>query len=93
MAQHVHMHRKRQPSRLTSPFYHTTNAHAAERLVALVDEHVAGLNAFGGVGPPQVTEGLMFVTLEIVAAVGAALQPADDDRALAEIDIVPAERK
>ena len=32
----------------------------------------------------------MFVPLQVVAAVGAALQPADDDRALAEIDIVPA---
>ena len=67
------MHRKRQPCGLTGPLYHAANAHAAEGLAALVDEYIARLNAVSGVGPPYVTEGLMFVTLEIVAAVGAAL--------------------
>jgi hypothetical protein len=32
----------------------------------------------------------VFVPLQVVAAVGAALKPANDDRALAKIDIVPA---
>jgi len=51
MAQHVDMDREGQPCRFTGPFDHVPNAHAAEWMAALVDEHVAGPRAFGR-GPP-----------------------------------------
>jgi len=39
--QHVDMHRERQPSGFASPLNRAGDAHAAERLTALVDEHVS----------------------------------------------------
>jgi hypothetical protein len=40
------MHRKRQPSDFASAFNHATDAYAAERLAALIDEDVVRLDAF-----------------------------------------------
>ena len=47
------MHQERQPSGLASPLYHASDAHAAERLAALVDENVGRLLAIGGLLPLQ----------------------------------------
>jgi hypothetical protein len=38
------MDRKRQPSGFSSPFNHASNAHPAEGLATLIDEHVGRLN-------------------------------------------------
>jgi hypothetical protein len=46
MPQHVDVHPERQPSSLASPLDHASNAQpAAERLSALLDEHVGRFNA------------------------------------------------
>ena len=39
----LNVYRERQSSSLASPFNHASNAHAAERLAALIGEHVGSL--------------------------------------------------
>jgi len=60
VAQHVNMDREGKPGGFASPFYHAPDAHTAERLAALVDEDVAGLDAFSGTGAPEVAQRLVF---------------------------------
>ena len=87
----LNMNRERQLSELPSAFYHASNAHPAKRLSPLIEEDVVGLDAFLRVGPPQLAKRLMFVPLQVVAAIRTALEPADDDRSLRQVDIIPAE--
>jgi len=43
----VDVGRERQPSGFPSPFDHASNAHPTERLPALIDENVSGLDSVG----------------------------------------------
>jgi hypothetical protein len=78
MPQHVDMHRERQPSGLASPFNHPSNAHPAERLAALIDEHVGPLGSVCLLLPVQELETVHLIPLQIVDAINAALEPADE---------------
>jgi hypothetical protein len=90
MPQHVNMHRERQPSGLASPFNHASNPHSAERLAALVDEQVGPLDAVGLLVPVQELETVHLIPLQVVDAIGAALEPADHG-ALRQVDMIPAQ--
>ena len=85
------MHRERQPSSLASPFNHASNAHAAERLTALIDEDVGSLNPFSLLLPVQELETVHLIPLQVVDAISAALEPADDDGPLRQVNVVPAQ--
>ena len=85
------MHRERQPSSLASPFNHASNAHTAEWLAALIDEDVGRLDPVGLLLPVQELETVHLVPLKVMNAIGAALEPADDDRALRQVDVIPAQ--
>ena len=87
----VDMHRKRQPSSLASPFNHASNAHPAEGLTALIDEHVSPLDPVSLLLPVQELETVHLVPLQVMNAVSAALEPADDDRAFRQVDVIPTE--
>jgi hypothetical protein len=65
VAQHVHMYRKRELRGFACPLDHAPDAHTTKRLAALVDEDVARFDPLGDIGPPEVTQGLVFVPLEI----------------------------
>ena len=91
MPQHVDMHRERQPSGLASPFDHASNAHAAERLAALIDEDVGRLDPVSLLLPLQELETVHLIPLQVMDAIGAALEPADDDGALRQVDVIPAQ--
>jgi hypothetical protein len=91
MPQHMDMHWERQPSSLAGPFNHASNAHPAEGLAALVDEDVGRLNPVRLLLPAQEFETIHLVPLKVVDAVGATLEPADDDGPLWQVDVVPTE--
>ena len=50
--QHVNVNRERQPGGFAGMFDLARNAHAPERLAALIDEHIVGLDALGRIGTP-----------------------------------------
>jgi hypothetical protein len=52
-AKQVDMHLGWQPSSLAGPFNHASNTQAAERLAALIDKHVGGLNPVSLLLPVQ----------------------------------------
>ena len=91
MPQHVDMNRERQPGNLASPFNHASDAHAAEGLAALVNEDIGGLDPVRLLLPVQELETVHLIPLKVVDAIGAALEPADDNRPLRQVDIVPAQ--
>jgi SAM domain (Sterile alpha motif) len=91
MPQHVDMDRKRQPSGFPSPLNHACNAHPAQRLAALIDEYVGGLGPVCLLLPVQELETVHLIALQVMDAVGAALEPADDDGPLRQVDIIPAQ--
>jgi hypothetical protein len=66
-------------------------AHPAERLAALVDEHVSPLDPVSLLLPVQEVETVHLIPLKVIYAVGAALEPADDDGLLRQVDVIPAE--
>ena len=90
MPQHVDMHRERQPSSLASPFNHACDAHPAERLTALIDEHVSPLDPVSLLLPLQELEPVHLVPLQVMDAIRAALEPANDDGPLRQVDVIPA---
>jgi hypothetical protein len=67
--------RKRQPSGLAGPFNHPSNAHPAERLAALIDEHVGPLDPVSLLLPVQDLETVHLIPLQVVDAISAALEP------------------
>jgi hypothetical protein len=87
----VDVDRERQSSGLASPFNHASNAHPAERLVALVDEQVSPLDPVSLLLPLQELETVHLIPLQVMDAVRAALEPAHDDGALGEVDVIPAQ--
>jgi hypothetical protein len=87
----VDVDRERQPSGLASPLDHASNAHPAERLAALIDEDVGRLDPVGLLLPVQELETVHLVPLKVMNAIGAGLEPADDDRALWQVDVIPTE--
>ena len=85
------MHRKRQPSSLASPFNHASNAHPAEGLATLIDEEVCPLNPVSLLLPSQELETVDLIPLQVMDAISAALEPAHDDGALPQVDVIPAQ--
>jgi hypothetical protein len=77
---HNTMNRKRQPSGFATPLNHTSNAHPVERLAALIDEDVGGLDPVRLL-LPQELETVHLIALQVVNTIGATLEPADDDDA------------
>lgn len=84
---HMDVYRERQLSGFPSAFHHARDAHAAERLAALIHEDVGD---FRLLLPMQAFEADKFIALKIVGAVSAALEPAHDDRPFGQVNIVPA---
>jgi hypothetical protein len=82
---------ERQPSSLASPFNHASDTHAAERLAALIDEDVGPLDPVSVLLPVQELEAVHLVPLQVMDAVGAALEPAHDDGPLRQVDVIPAQ--
>ena len=91
MPQHVDMHRERQSSGLASPFNHACDAHAGEGLAALIDEDIGRLDPVSLLLPPQELETVHLVPLQVVDAISAALEPANDDGPLRQVDVIPAQ--
>jgi hypothetical protein len=91
MPQHVDMHRERQPSGFSSPFNHASNTHPAEGLPALIDEDISPLGPVSLLLPSQELETVQLIPLQVMDAISAALKPADDDGALPQIDVIPAQ--
>ena len=91
MPQHVDVYRERQPSNLASPFNHASNAHTTEGLTALIDEHVSPLGPVSLSLPLQELETVHLIALQVMDAVRAALEPARDNGALWEVDVIPAQ--
>ncbi len=65
-------------------------AGALKSFATLIDEHVSPLDPVSLL-PLQKLEAVDFIAFEVVRAVSAALEPAYDDRALGQVDIVPPE--
>jgi hypothetical protein len=80
MPKHVDVDRERQPS-LASPLYHASDTHPPEGLAALIDEHVGGLDPVSLLLPVQELETVHLIPLQVMNAVGVALEPAGDDGA------------
>ena len=91
MPQHVDMHRERQPSSLASPFNHASDAHPSERLATLIDEYVRPFPPFTLLLPSEELETVDLIALQVMHAVGTALEPAHDDGALRKVDVIPAQ--
>jgi hypothetical protein len=89
--QHVNVHWKRQPSGFPSSFNHTCDAHATERCAALIHEHERALDAIGFLLTLQQSQAVDLVALQVMHRVGAALEPANDDGALRQVYVVPAQ--
>jgi hypothetical protein len=78
-------------SGLASPLDHASNAHTAEWLAALIDEDVGRLDPVGLLLPVQQRETVHLVTLKVMNAIGAALEPANNDGSLRQVDVIPAQ--
>ena len=85
MPQHVDVHRERQPSG------HASNAHPAEGLTALIDEDIGAIRSISLLLPVKQLKTVHLVPLKVMNAIRAALEPADDDRALRQVDVIPAQ--
>ena len=91
MPQHVDMYRERQPSGFPGPLNHACNPHAAEGLATLIDEDVGPLDPVSLLPPLQELETVHLIPLQVMDAISAALEPADDDGALPQVDVIPAQ--
>ena len=91
MPQHVDMYRERQPSGLASPLNHASNAHQTEGMAPFIDEDVGPLGAVCLLLPVQELETVHFIPLQVMNAICAALKPPDDDGALRQVDVIPAQ--
>ena len=91
VAEHVDVDREWQPSSLASPFYHPSDAHAAEGLAALIDEDVGRFDPFSLLLPAQELKTIDLIPLQLIGTIRSALEAADNHGALRQVDIVPAE--
>ena len=91
VAQHVDMHRGRQHSGFPSPLDHTSDAHTAEGLAALIDEDVGRFDPFSLLLPAQELKTIDLIPLQVMDTIRTALEAADNHGALRQVDIVPAE--
>ena len=73
------------------PLNHASDAHAAERLATLIDEYVRPFPPFTLVLPLEELETIDLIPLQVMDAISAALKPADDDGALPQVDVIPAQ--
>ena len=88
MPEHVDVHREWQFGGLASPLDHAAYAHARKGLTALIDKDVG---RFGLLLALESLKTRQFIALEVMDAIGAALEPADGNGALGQIDVVPAQ--
>src|SRR3974377_1051965 len=88
MPEHVDMHREWQFGGLASPLDHAAYAHAPKGLTALIDKDVGRFGLLLAMEPLKPRQ---FIALEVMDAIGAALQPADGNGALGQIDVIPAQ--
>jgi hypothetical protein len=91
MPQHVDMHREWQPSGFPSTLNHASNAHPSERLTTLIDEDLGPLDPVSLLLPLQQLETAHLIALQVMHAVGTALEPAHDNGALPQVDVIPAQ--
>jgi hypothetical protein len=56
-----------------NPFYHASDAHAAEGLAALIDEDVGRFDPFSLLLPAQELKTIDLIPLQVMDAIGAAL--------------------
>ena len=87
----VDMHRERQPSGFFSPLNHASDAHAAEGLTTLIDEYVRPFLHLALLLPSEELETVDLIPLQVMDAISTALEPADDDGALPQVDVIPAQ--
>jgi hypothetical protein len=85
------MDRERQSGGLASPFDHASNAHPAEGLTALIDEDIGAIRSISLLLPVKQLKTVHLVPLKVMNAIRAALEPADDDRAFRQVDVIPTE--
>ena len=88
---HVDMHRERQPSGFPGPLNHASNAHPAKGLATLIDEGVGPLDPVSMLLALQELETVHLIPLQVMDAISAALEPADDNGALRQVDVIPAQ--
>ena len=62
-----------------------------ERLATLIDKDVGPLGPVGLLLPLQQLEAVHLIPLQVMDAISAALKPADDDGALPQVDVIPAQ--
>ena len=87
----VDMDREWQPSGFSSPLNHASDAHAAERLATLIDEYVRPFPPFTLLLPLEELEAVDLIPLQVMDAISTALEPADGDGALPQVDVIPAQ--
>jgi hypothetical protein len=87
----VDMHRERQPSGLTSPLNHASNAHPAEGPAPFIDDEVGALDPVNLLLPVQELETVHLIALQVMDAIRAALEPAHNNRSLPQVDVIPAQ--
>ena len=83
------MDRERQISGLPRSLNHASDAHAPERLAALVHEDVGAPDARSLLLAPYELEAVNLVPFQVVRAVGAAFEPTNNDGALGQVEVIP----
>src|ERR1700733_15071768 len=88
MSEHVNVNREGQVGSFARPLDHPSNSHASEGLVSLVQEDVTSFRALTRLQTLQRDD---LISLKIMRAVIATLHTADNDRASAKVDVIPAQ--
>ena len=60
-----------------------------ERLATLIDKDIGPLDPVSPLLPLQQLETVHLIPLQIMNAISAALEPADDDGPLRQVDVIP----
>ena len=74
---------------MTIPTWRRSNAHPAEGLATLIDEDIGRLDPVSLLLPLQQLETVHLIALQVMDAISATLEPADDDGALRQVDVIP----
>ena len=80
-----------EPSGFSSPLKHTPDAHPAEGLATLIDVYICPFPPFTLLLPLEELETIDLIPLQVMDAISAALEPAHDDGALPQVDVIPAQ--